>query len=183
MDNETYDVALDEVSTSARAAELGDGEIDLSDITEVEDQTPVLESQAGHSAVVIARGEMGVRESGGQNRGVPHERYVRYFGANLPPLPWCAFFVSWAFAGAGRRPPWRNPGYVGSINDWARDNNRLVRTPQHGDIFGLADDHTGLVAGANPQAGQIYSIEGNWGDRVASRLVNYRAVGLWFARF
>lgn len=138
-------------------------------------------SAIGHQAVLIARGQAGVAESGAANCGVPHKRYTRYFGSNLPCLPWCAFFVSWSFAQAGRRPPWRNPGYVGSFHEWARANGRLVSRPAHGDIFGLKDmSHTGLVAGANPGKGQIFTIEGNYSNRVGSRLMS--TGGLWFAR-
>jgi hypothetical protein len=138
---------------------------------------------AGDAAVRIARGQSDVHESGGPNGGLPHERYVQYFGRNLPPLPWCAFFVSWCFAQAGYRPPWRNPGYVGSVHEWAAGHGRLVQQPAHGDMFGFGDSHMGLVVGANPGAGQIYTIEGNYGDRVASRLLNYRGTGIWFARY
>lgn len=140
-------------------------------------------SAAGAAAVRIARGQAGVHESGGANAGVPHDRYVRYFGAGLPPLPWCAFFVSWCFAQAGYRPPWRNPGYVGSVLEWARNHGRVVSVPAHGDMFGFGVTHMGLVVGANPTHGQIYTIEGNYSDRVGSRLINYRGTGIWFARF
>jgi hypothetical protein len=140
-------------------------------------------SLAGDAAVAAARGQHGVHESGCSNCGIPHERYVRYFGDKLPPLPWCAFFVSWCFATSGHRPPWRNPGYVGSIHEWATSNGRLVQEPAHGDIFGISDSHCGLVAGANPSAGQIFTVEGNWSQQVLSRLLSYRGTGIWFARF
>jgi hypothetical protein len=136
----------------------------------------------GQAAVVVARGQIGVRESGGTNRGVPYERYVRYFGRGLPPSPWCAFFVSWCFAQSGFRPPWSNPGYVPSINSWARAQGKLVSTPAHGDLFGFGGQHTGFVAGANPSQGKIYTCEGNYSDKVGSRLIVYASAGLWFAR-
>jgi len=137
-----------------------------------------------HRAVVQALTQRGVAETG-EDRGVPLERYVRYFIPRSGPLPWCAFFVSWAFDTTGDRNlkvAWGNAGYVGSIRDWAGRTKRLVAVPQHGDIFGVGDQHTGLGAGANPEKGAIWTIEGNYSDRVAQRLINYRPAGLWFAR-
>jgi len=136
----------------------------------------------GSAAVRVAMGQRGVAESGGQNCGVPHERYVKYFGQNLPPSAWCAYFVSWCFAQAGWKPQWRNPGAVASIREWASANGHMVSQPQHGDLFGLGNEHIGFVAGANPQTRQIWTVEGNWSDRCGSRLVNYANAGLWFAR-
>jgi hypothetical protein len=166
------------------AVNLEDVAPDLGGLGQVQEALEAVDqSSAGGEAVRIARGQLGVRESGGEDCGVPHDRYVRYFGSGLPPLPWCAFFVSWSFAQAGYRPPWRNPGYVGSVLEWARANGKIVEQPAHGDIFGIGDSHMGLVAGANPGAGQIFTVEGNWSDQVLSRLVNYRGAGIWFARF
>jgi hypothetical protein len=171
-----YDLTVEEVEDAA----LPDTPDDQDRL--MEELAASVQSLVGDAAVRIARGQNGVAESGGEDCGTPHTRYVRYFGASLPPLPWCAFFVSWSFAQAGERPPWRNPGYVGSVYEWAKSNGRLVTTPAHGDMFGLGNHHMGLVAGANPGARQIYTVEGNYSDRVGSRLMNYASEGAWFAR-
>ena len=134
----------------------------------------------GNAAVITARGELGTCETG-DNGGVPYQKYVRHFG-NYPPSPWCAFFVSWAFDVTGARPPWQNPGYVGSINQWARAHDRLVSTPQHGDIFGLGDHHCGLVAGSDGRS-VIYTVEGNCSNCVKARNISFPGAGIWFARF
>ena len=137
-------------------------------------------SQAGRNAVVKARSQLGVRESGGEDAGVPHQRYVRYFWPNSGPQPWCAFFVAWAFRETGSTIPWSSPGPVESVYNWARSNRRLVSTPQAGDMFGLAGQHIGLIKGAS--SSEIVTIEGNYGDAVAARRIRWRGAGLWFAR-
>lgn len=145
-------------------------------------------SRTGHEAVRTALTQRGVVESGGEDGGIPFQRYVRWFLPNQSArLPWCAFFVSWcidtsAAGNRNRRVPWPNPGYVGSIYQWAKSNSRLVTIPVHGDLFGFGDNHIGLVAGANNKTGTIWTIEGNYSDRVTQRSINYRATRLWFAR-
>ena len=144
-------------------------------------------SNAGHRTVQRAYTQRGVVESGGNNAGVPLQRYTRWFRYNSGPLPWCAFFVSWCLdtgeaGNRNKKVPWDNPGYVGSVYQWARGNGRLVNTPVHGDIFGSGDQHMGLVVGAKPQAGIIFTIEGNAPDRVRQVSRNYRTDKLWFAR-
>src|SRR3954447_25715315 len=86
----------------------------------------------GAAAVAEARTQVGVRESGGEDRGVPYQRYVQYFGSSIPPSPWCAFFVSWCFAVTHSPPPWSNRGYVPSVYSWAQAHGALVSTPAHG---------------------------------------------------
>jgi len=137
-------------------------------------------SQAGRNAVVKARSQFGVRESGGEDAGVPHKRYVQYFRPNSGPLPWCCFFVSWASRETGSTIPWSELGYVPSVYGWARSNRRLVTTPQAGDMFGVGGEHIGLIKGAS--SSEIVTIEGNYGDAVATRRIRWRSAGLWFAR-
>ncbi|MEJ2880285.1 peptidoglycan-binding protein [Pedobacter sp. GR22-6] len=54
--------------------------------------------------IEIARKEIGVRESGGQNCGPRVEAYLAYAGARKG-SPWCAGFISWVFGQAGYRKP------------------------------------------------------------------------------
>jgi hypothetical protein len=137
---------------------------------------------AGVAAVRVAMGQRGVTESGGPNRGVPYQRYVQYFGRAIPPSPWCAFFASWCCAQGGWRPRWANPGAVASVRQWGQAQGRFVSAPQHGDLFGLDSRHMGLVAGADPRAHQIWTVEGNYENKVTSRTINYAGAGLWFLR-
>lgn len=158
----------------------------LGELVDLDEEAVAAEAAAagsiGAAAVQVAMGQRGVTESGGPNRGIPYERYVQYFGRGIPPSPWCAFFVSWCFAQAGWRPGWTNPGAVASVHQWGQSQGRLVSVPQHGDIFGVGSQHMGLVAGANPQSHQIWTVEGNYGDRVTSRTIAYASAGLWFLR-
>jgi hypothetical protein len=127
--------------------------------------------------VSVAETQIGVRESGGANRGLPYERYVRPFGAG--PSPWCAFFVSWCYwKGTGARPPWSAPGYVPSIQAWARSSGNLTRTPVRGGVFGIGGSHIGLIA-ARLRQGRILTVEGNYSDAVLS--VRRTVGGLWFS--
>jgi hypothetical protein len=119
----------------------------------------------------------------GSNAGVPLERYTRWFSPGSGPQPWCAYFVSWCLdraSDSNRRVPWTYPGAVQSIHQWASGAGRLVRRPLHGDIFGLGSEHCGLVAGASADGATIWTVEGNYDDRVSS--VSRRSANLWFAR-
>jgi hypothetical protein len=117
------------------------------------------------------------------NSGVPLDRYTRWFIPGSGPQPWCAFFVSWCLdrvTDSNHRVPWPYPGAVSSIYQWARGSGHLVAKPAHGDIFGLGGEHTGIVAGASADGGTIWTVEGNYENRVSS--VSRRSSGLWFVR-
>ncbi|MFL6163473.1 MAG: CHAP domain-containing protein [Jatrophihabitantaceae bacterium] len=148
----------------------------------------------GAAAVANARTQTGVTESPmGSNCGVPHQRYVLWIApAGTPCVPWCAYFVGWAFDTSSKgnrdhRAPWGTSGYVPWIYNWARSHGKLVSTPAHGDVFFLNPtdpnrSHMGLVAGADPGHGTIYTCEGNWSDRVLNQTRNYHAGNYAFAR-
>lgn len=148
-------------------------EIDLLDeLDELEDQHQVRSliagSAVGQRMVQIALSQRGVAESGGEDAGIPFERYAKPFGYTYP-VPWCACFVSWCYwQTTAARPPWDNPGYVGSVYNWARAKGKLVRDPSFGDMFGTSDRHMGMVV-ARKRNGTFLSIEGNWNDRVLSQ--------------
>lgn len=123
----------------------------------------------------FARSQVGVRESGGPNRGDPHTRYA-YQGEE--PLPWCARFVRWCFENAGTPLP-GNRWLIGSVSE-LRDalNAHLalvaLETVQPGDLLLLkhrggsdagTGHHVGLVE--NVSATHIETIDGNYGDAVA----------------
>lgn len=179
-----YEISIAELESMPEPSEevrsLGE-EIELPASGDSEEFQAAATGAHGPAAVAIARGQLGVCESGGVNRGTPYERYVKYFGSGLPPSRWCAFFVSWCFAQSGFRPPWSNPGYVPSIRSWAQANGKLVSAPAHGDLFGVGGEHIGFVAGANAAQKQIFTCEGNYSDKVGSRLVGYGSGGFWFA--
>lgn len=183
------DPELDQVSMSLEATVASEEPADWEQA--VADSPPAVlggggvDNSAAVAAMVrLARGEMGVAESPpGSNSGTPLTRYVRYFGRGIGPSPWCAFFVSWAWDRASdgnHKVPWSNPGYVPSVEAWAQKVGRKVSSPIHGDLFGVAGDHIGIVVGSNPTKKIIYTVEGNYGGRVAGVSRNWS--GLWFAR-
>lgn len=149
-------------------------------------------SGVGLHAMMRAKGELGVAEP------QAYRKYVHYFGVGGQPL-WCAYFLSWCFdtcavCDNNKQVPWArygSIGYTGSVYQWARAVGKLVGSPQTGDIYGRVDQqHIGMVVGASPS--EIWTINGNWGDRVAYASWHKRgglwstggtAVGLWFARW
>jgi hypothetical protein len=122
----------------------------------------------------------GVCESG-TNGGIPHTRYVRWFGSTLPPSAWCAYFVSWCWDNAtdrNRRTPWSSPGSVASVHTWASAHGKLVSRPRQGDVFGAGGDHMGWVLSVDGNS--FTTIEGNASGCVRSH--SRTVSGLWFAR-
>lgn len=122
----------------------------------------------------------GVCETG-DNGGVPHTRYVTWFGDH-PRSPWCAYFVSWCWDNAtdrNRRTPWDNPGYVPSVHDWAARHGKLVGRPRTGDVFGVGGQHMGWVWSAG--GSEIVTVEGNTSSGCV-RSLRRSVSGLWFAR-
>ena len=126
-----------------------------------------------------ARHEVGVHESGGNNRGARVEQYLASVG--LPPgEPWCAAFVAFCFQQA-RVPGWPATGDTWALEAWAKENGVYTDHPNPGDVFLMlkADGtpfHTGFVAGVNLDT-EIATIEGNTdglspsdGDSVARKV-------------
>jgi hypothetical protein len=116
-------------------------------------------------ALAAARGQIGYKETGRDCN-----KFSRYFGRGCQ--YWCADFVSWAFDSTGDRNkklPWRNPSAVASILQWAQKNNKLVKTPQPGDIFimkGRGASHTGLVQQVAKDGKTFLTVEGNASEKV-----------------
>jgi hypothetical protein len=137
-------------------------------------------SGVGHAIVLKARTQVGVREQPkGSNRGIPLRRYVRWFEADSPAMPWCGYFVSWCHdqvTDRNRRVPWRSPGQVQAIRKWRPH----VQVPVHGDFFGIGDQHMGVVWDVDTTERTIRTIEGNYSDAVV--VVERSWTGLWFVR-
>lgn len=135
--------------------------------------------------LIIAQGEVGVRESNGPNNGIPSEKYM---GGRKE--PWCAHFIAWLFRTSGNAlpndvfnvsPTRANPlAGVQYMEDmfkkngwWFAKGNPKIGKPEPGDIIfyrsrGGSDSgrgrHVGLVERVD--GGYIYTIEGNLGDAV-----------------
>lgn len=110
-----------------------------------------------------------VREEGGNNTGPRVRDYQASTSLTGTGWPWCAAFVNWCFAQAGRPlDELHRSASVGFLQSYASQEGWLVTDPQRGDIFAYesaADsdswpDHTGLVLQALPD-GSLRTVEGN----------------------
>ena len=147
--------------------------------------TPMQRAVARRTAVRVAAGEVGVRERRGDNRGARINTYRR--ATTGPgerawvPEPWCADFVSWAWRRAGVPIGFdgRGSDYVPELVAWARLTRRWHWArdgyrPQPGDLIvfkngGSMRGHIGMVA--KVRNGTVYTIEGNYSDRVGRRSI------------
>lgn len=144
--------------------------------------TPAAAAPAGDDVrsriVAAAQGEVGVVESGGEDRGeriVEYRRAVTGDGEQAEaPEPWCADFVSWAYRQAGVPiNDGRGEDYVPFLKEWAQRGSRYHSggsyQPRPGDIAifdwdGGRDDHVGIVE--KVEGGMVHTIDGNFGDKV-----------------
>ena len=139
---------------------------------------------ARRKAVRMALSQVGAREHRTNNsaRIVSYRRAVRGPGENPRAAePWCADFVSWAWRRAGVPIGFGGLGsdYVPELVGWARFGRRWhwARTgyrPKPGDLVvykagGSRRGHVGMVV--KLRAGKLYTVEGNYGDRVTRRVV------------
>jgi hypothetical protein len=140
--------------------------------------------RARATAVRFASREVGVRETSvnSSRRIIQYRRAVLGAGewARIPE-PWCADFVSWAWAGAGVPLGFggRGADYVPELVAWAKVTRRWRAartgyTPRPGDLIVLRENgsrhgHIGMVARLTPR--RVHTIEGNYSDQVARRTV------------
>lgn len=124
-------------------------------------------SAAVRAVVRAARSQLGVREQP-NNR----TRFGRWYG--LDGQPWCAIFVSWAFAKAGHRlPALQGPKGFAGVQVGAeafRRRRQLHKTPRVGDVWlhrgpSTQQDHTGIVVAVHGD-GSFTTIEGNSSNAV-----------------
>lgn len=130
-----------------------------------------------------ARSQLGVREVGGPNRGIPFDRYA-LIGED--PLPWCGRFVRWCFINGGTPLPGQKYSLasVQKMREELQKRGALLpgeAAPEPGDLIflrnrGASDTgpgtHVGIVESVTQKT--VCSIDGNWGDAVA-RVVRARA--------
>lgn len=120
------------------------------------------------ATIGVQEAKAGVREQGGANTGPRVRQYQAATSLGGTGWPWCAAFVNWCFAQAGRElVELHESASVGFLDQYARANGWIVNTPQRGDVFcyRAADgdtwpDHTGIVLRRNPD-GSIRTVEGN----------------------
>lgn len=134
----------------------------------------------------IAANEIGVRETGGDNKGPEISKYLAYVGLDEG-YEWCAAFASWCYGQAGLSIPrsaWSPALFL-----------KARRRPQHqidkgdvkqADLFAIYSSqlkrirHVGLVKALHGPL--LISVEGNSHDRVESRrrpLATIYAIADW----
>jgi hypothetical protein len=132
--------------------------------------------------VALAKGEVGVEEVDGTNRGVRVDQYKA--ATNLPPhesWPWCAAFICWlvreAMKEAGGVYTFQRPTTAGAwdMENWSRrqDNSTKTLKPHHGDVKAgdivvFTFSHIGLAIEDSDNHGFVTTVEGNT-DSAGSR--------------
>lgn len=102
--------------------------------------------------LTIAQSQVGVEERPrNSNWGPEVKQYLRSGGIAVP-APWCMAFVVWCHRMAGiKGKSLPTTASCSFLLNWARENGRLVKDPQPGDIFlllrrgGHTSFHTGIV--------------------------------------
>lgn len=120
----------------------------------------------------IAKAEIGTREE-----PINKTKYGKWYG--LDGQPWCAMFVSWVYAQAGKSSSIAAQSKKGFAScdaglKWFAKNNKLITIgqAQAGDIvFFQFDedsqpDHVGIVKGNNSAFKYLMCYEGNTSDNV-----------------
>lgn len=148
--------------------------------------TPAQRMVARRTAVKVALTQVGVRERGGSsNDGRRIRTYRRAVtGAGEQPWdaePWCADFVSWAWARSGVPIGFggRGSDYVPELVLWARMTGRwhwarAGYRPRSGDLIvyrsgGSLRGHVGMVVKVKGR--RVHTVEGNLRNRVMRRSV------------
>ncbi|WP_286851674.1 MULTISPECIES: CHAP domain-containing protein [Sphingobacterium] len=134
----------------------------------------------------IAANEIGVRETGGENKGPEISKYLAYVGLDEG-YEWCAAFASWCYGQAGLSIP--RSAWSPALFPKARCYTKvqfLKGDVRQADLFAIYSSqlkrihHVGLVKVI--KGSLLISVEGNSHDRVESRrrpLATIYAIANW----
>ncbi len=134
----------------------------------------------------IAANEIGVRETGGDNKGPEISKYLAYVGLDEG-YEWCAAFASWCYGQAGLSIP--RSAWSPTLFPKARrrPQNQIDKGDvKQADLFAIYSSqlkrirHVGLVKALHGPL--LISVEGNSHDRVESRrrpLATIYAIADW----
>lgn len=123
--------------------------------------------------VEIARGEVGVREEGGNNRGRKVQEYQDAASwLDGTGWAWCAAFVGWCIDRLAERYalPFATPEGAGAFwyEDWARQQGLRVldgkSTIKRGDLVIYSFSHIGIAVGDEDRDETFLCVEGNTND-------------------
>lgn len=115
------------------------------------------------SIIDKAQKEVGVYEYPANSNSVKYNTW--YYGREVSgaSFPWCAVFISWLFDGTGLC---KKTASCAEMLEWFEGQNRLVKTPQPGDIVffrystnNRRTNHVGLVI--DVKGNTLTTIEGN----------------------
>jgi hypothetical protein len=108
--------------------------------------------------LLVAKGQIGVRESTGHNDGPAVEKYLASTGLGKG-HPWCAAFVSWVY---------RSAGFAKPASAWSPDlfpKSRITGQVLPGNVLGIYFPelkriaHVGLII--KQEGNYLVSVEGN----------------------
>ena len=126
--------------------------------------------------MAVAKGELGYRE--GQNNWTKYAAdplIERLYGWNVQNQAWCCTFVNWCFLTAfgfdvGSRLTYGGTAACSASADLFKAAGAFVHFPEVGDqaffYSGGGINHTGVVVAVQGTA--VYTIEGNYSDKVSS---------------
>lgn len=124
---------------------------------------PVDASTLQERALVQARLLLGIRESGGNNRGPKVDEIIRANGGALGE-PWCGDFVAYCYKRAGSKAVTRSWAAVRLLGGLAGLKKVHKRHLQPGDLVRFTFDHVGMFERYSADGESIVTIEGNTGD-------------------
>ncbi len=144
---------------------------------------PMTNKPMTNKLLKIAKSQIGIRETTGNNDGPQVEKYLSYTG-NHKGEPWCASFVSWVFGQAGLPRP--RTAWSPSLFPKERRMARAVPAA----VFGIYFPDKGRIAHAGlvekQQGNWLYTIEGNTnlvgsreGDGVYRKLRHRKTIRLY----
>lgn len=127
---------------------------------EVKIESHVLGRNWRTEVVRIAKGQVGITEHPAGSNKVKYSQWYGMIG------PWCAMFVSWCYAQAGKSFRYAYVPYVVTDARAGRNNLTTTSSPAAGDLacyqFGHEPDHIGIfVRWTNKAAGEFEAVEGN----------------------
>lgn len=140
----------------------------------------------------VALSQVGLQE-GARNDTPFGKAYGLNVGQDWNHQPWCAMFISWAFAESGHPlPEMQAPGFSGFASasigrTWCNAHGLIVPSPLPGDLAFFdwngdkKTDHVGLIVAVNPDR-TFVSIEGNTGNPEGVYMRLRHQPGVTFAR-
>jgi hypothetical protein len=119
-------------------------------------------SAIGREALQVAMTQIGVRESGGRNRGPKVNEYLRYSSLE-PGNEWCNAFVIWCFSRTSNPNAFKPAATSAALEEWFVKRGSLHKpsdgyVPKPGDVFIARFPRDGKLTAVH--SGFVYSSDG-----------------------